>query len=81
MDSAVKKFSCGRFFKHERCKDAFIEVIEVNSDDGIEAELKVNWLSQGRNVYWYLQTSTPIKVKGKDYDKWIPCNPKGNTLC
>lgn len=81
MENEFKKFRRGSFYKHENCRDAFIEVVEVDSDDGNKAELKVNWLSQGQDIYWYLQTSRPIKVEEKDYDKWIPCNPKGKTFC
>ena len=71
------KFSSSQFWRQRGDCCIFIEVLEVLSDDGETAELKVSWNRQ-LDTYWRVLSVEHFRVRSRDYGAWTTYHPRGD---
>lgn len=73
----MKFLSESKFWRERGNCCTFIERIEVISDDGKTAELKVSWCHQ-LNKGWRKIGKEHIRIRERDYPNWMTYFPRGD---
>lgn len=73
----LPKFETKTYWKHDDCLDVFIYVYAIEFDDGEIAKLRISWLTQGSEIYFYNSSSESVLINSLNYSKWKPYTPKG----
>lgn len=71
------KFEVGKFFKGKMHCCEFVKVLAILSDDGYQAELKVEWYTQAFDFWKKSGVVENIVVSVKHYPKWRSYMPWG----
>ena len=68
----VPKLEKGKYYKHDNCRDVFIQVWEVGEKEG---EYNVLWFTEGTqgNYHTLMQW---IKIDVPNASRWLPHTPK-----
>lgn len=71
------KFANHKYWRHRGDCCDFLEVLEVLSDNGEEAELVVSWNNQLHKSWRTLVSRMNIRIMKNDYRNWRAIIPRG----